>query len=92
MVIRGLYAIYSPGFPAILSPRLKNQTIRFFSYSADELLYLSEREKNVVTSLIQNIAAELRSPIDGLSQDVVISQIELLLTYSNRFTNVSSPE
>ena len=57
----------------------------FFSYSADELLYLSESEKNVVTSLIQNIAAELRSPIDGLSQDVVISQIELLLTYSNRF-------
>lgn len=57
----------------------------FFSYAASELLHLSETEKQTIISIFKIIEAELKTPIDELSQDVVISQIELLLTYSNRF-------
>lgn len=57
----------------------------FFSYSVTEALYLSEKEKQVIIGLFQNIGLELDSAIDQISQDVLISQVELLLNYSKRF-------
>lgn len=57
----------------------------FFSYSADETLHLSEKEKEVIINIFNNIKDELESRIDDFSQDVIISQIELMLTYANRF-------
>lgn len=57
----------------------------FFSYSANETLHLSEKEKEVIINIFKNIKDELESRIDDFSQDVIISQIELLLTYANRF-------
>jgi AraC-like DNA-binding protein len=57
----------------------------FFSYSADEALHLSEDEKEIIISIFKIIEKELKSRIDDFSQDVIISQIELLLNYSNRF-------
>ncbi|GAA3969672.1 helix-turn-helix domain-containing protein [Mucilaginibacter dorajii] len=57
----------------------------FFSYSANEGLHLSDQEKATIISVFQMIEEELNSRIDDLSQDVIISQIELLLTYADRF-------
>jgi len=57
----------------------------FFSYSAAEALYLSDREKITILSIYQFIKDELEQRIDKFSQDVIISQIELLLNYANRF-------
>lgn len=57
----------------------------FFSYSANETLHLSEKEKAVIMSIFKNIEEELDSRIDEFSQDVMISHIELLLNYANRF-------
>ncbi len=41
----------------------------------------------MITSTIQNIAQEYYSVIDSYTQDVIISHIELLLNYCNRFYN-----
>ncbi len=57
----------------------------FFSYTANEALHLSEKEKDTIFSIFGIIDDELNSRIDDFSQDVIISQIELLLNYSNRF-------
>jgi AraC-like DNA-binding protein len=57
----------------------------FFSYSAAEALYLSEKEKAVILSIYRFIQDELNERIDKFSQDVIISQIEVLLNYANRF-------
>ncbi|RRA98118.1 helix-turn-helix domain-containing protein [Larkinella rosea] len=57
----------------------------FFSYSTRETLHLSEDEKRTIFEIFQMIEKELSSRIDDFSQDVVISQIELLLNYANRF-------
>lgn len=57
----------------------------FFSYSANEALHLSDQEKAVILSIFDIMNDELRSRIDEFSQDVMISQIELLLNYANRF-------
>lgn len=59
----------------------------FFSYSVNEALHWSEQEKEVIVSIFKNIGDELNSRIDAFSQDVIITQIELLLNYSNRFYN-----
>ena len=57
----------------------------FFSYSTNETLHLSEDEKATIIEIFKMIENELNSRIDDFSQDVVISQIELLLNYANRF-------
>lgn len=57
----------------------------FFSYSANEALHLSDKEKATIMSIFAIIEEELNGRIDDFSQDVIISQIELLLNYSNRF-------
>lgn len=63
----------------------KIKTYGFFSYSANEALHLSEKEKETIISIFKIIEEELNSRIDDFSQDVIISQIELLLNYANRF-------
>ncbi|RYD81031.1 MAG: AraC family transcriptional regulator [Sphingobacteriales bacterium] len=57
----------------------------FFSYSANEALHLSDEEKETILSIFVLIEKELKSRIDDFSQNVIISQLELLLNYSNRF-------
>ena len=57
----------------------------FFSYSAAEALYLSEKEKATILSIYTFVQEELSERIDKFSQDVIVSQIELLLNYANRF-------
>lgn len=59
----------------------------FFAYTVNESLLVSDKEKKVLIGLFENIAAELDSNTDSFSQDVLVSQIELLLNYSNRFYN-----
>lgn len=66
------------------------KTIRkygFFDYAVNEALFLSEQEKAVITGIFESIQRELQSSIDHFSQDIIISQIEQLLNYSNRFYN-----
>ncbi|WP_236636855.1 helix-turn-helix domain-containing protein [Sinomicrobium soli] len=57
----------------------------YFSYSAAEALYLSEKEKATILSIYRFIQEELSERTDKFSQDVIISQIEVLLNYANRF-------
>ncbi len=59
----------------------------FFSYNVSEALFLSAKEKEIISNLFASIANELNNNIDHFSQDVLVSQIELLLNYSNRFYN-----
>lgn len=57
----------------------------FFSYDTNEALHLSDTEKKLIISLMDNINNELHTAIDEISQDVIVSYIEVLLNYSNRF-------
>ncbi|HXD94737.1 MAG TPA: helix-turn-helix transcriptional regulator [Bacteroidia bacterium] len=57
----------------------------FFDYSVNEALFLSEKEEATINNIIQNIQQEYHSNIDKFSQSIIISQIETLLNYSERF-------
>lgn len=57
----------------------------FFSYSANEALHLSDKEKETIISIFRNLEEELNSRIDDFSHDIVIAHVELLLNYADRF-------
>lgn len=59
----------------------------FFSYAVNEALHLSEKEEKMLESIFKNIEQEYQTSIDEFSQDVMISHLELLLNYCNRFYN-----
>lgn len=59
----------------------------FFDYSVNEALFLSEKEQRIIVGIIQNIQSECQTNIDKFSQDIIISQLEVLLNYSDRFYN-----
>lgn len=57
----------------------------FFDYSVNEALFLSEDEEIKVNQIIENIKQEYQTNIDKFSQNIIISQLETLLNYSDRF-------
>jgi AraC family transcriptional activator of pobA len=57
----------------------------YFDYSVNEALYLSEKEETTIITIMQNVEQEYHSNIDKFSQNVIIAQLELLLTYAERF-------
>lgn len=59
----------------------------FFAYAVSEALFLSDKEKKIISALFENILTELNNNIDAFSQDVLVAQIELLFHHSNRFYN-----
>jgi AraC family transcriptional activator of pobA len=81
----GFTMLIHPDFLSGYPLAIKIKTYGFFSYSVNEALHLSDQEKETVISIFKKIDEELRGRIDDFSQDVIVSQIETLLNYSNRF-------
>ncbi|TDO73637.1 helix-turn-helix protein [Flavobacterium chryseum] len=65
----------------------KIKQYEYFGYSVYEALHLSDKEEKMIIGIMHNIRQEYQSNIDKFSQDVIIAQIELLLTYAERFYN-----
>lgn len=57
----------------------------FFNYEINEALHLSEKEESVLSNLIDLIENEINERIDNHSQKILVSNIELILSYSQRF-------
>ena len=57
----------------------------FFSYAVNEALHLSNEEQQIIEAIILNIKNEINSRLDNFSQDVIVSNLELILSYANRF-------
>jgi AraC-like DNA-binding protein len=66
-----------------LNSKMKDYS--FFSYEMAEALHLSEKEKQLLFECIVKIQTELKENIDDYSQTIIVSTIELLLNYCNRF-------
>lgn len=56
----------------------------FFSYAVNEALHLSETEEKNIVGICQKIDEEYQH-VDRQTQDIILSQIDLLLNYSIRF-------
>jgi AraC family transcriptional activator of pobA len=81
----GLTMLFHPDFLTGYPLAKKIKQYGFFSYSVNEALHLSDKERETVISIFKIIDDELQNRIDDFSQDVIISQIETLLNFSNRY-------
>jgi AraC family transcriptional activator of pobA len=70
-------------FGTMLAKNIKKY--EYFRYSINEALFLSAREEDVLNKIVENIEQEYQSNIDIHSQQIIVSQIETLLAYSQRF-------
>ncbi|SEA01482.1 Helix-turn-helix domain-containing protein [Arachidicoccus rhizosphaerae] len=63
----------------------KIKQYEYFGYSVNEALLLSDKEEAIIINLLNNIRQEYESRMDDYSREVMIAQLELLLTYAERF-------
>jgi len=64
------------------------KTIRqydFWDYTLSETLFLSEKEEAAINNIIQSIFEEYQTNIDRFSKSIMISHIEALLNYADRY-------
>jgi hypothetical protein len=59
----------------------------FWDYSFNEALFLSAKEEGIINNIIQIIFQEYNANIDKFTRQIIITQIESLLTYAHRFYN-----
>lgn len=74
--------------PDLLRKSALGRTIEdysFFNYEVHEALHLSDEEKRSLTELADKIKREYRQNIDKHSQQIIITNIELLLNYCKRY-------
>ncbi|MEH6705792.1 MULTISPECIES: helix-turn-helix domain-containing protein [Flavobacteriaceae] len=57
----------------------------FFGYAVNEALFLSEKEENIIIDILKNIQREYQANIDKFSENIIITQVELLLNYAERY-------
>ena len=57
----------------------------FFNYESNEALHVSDDEKKSLTELVNKIEKEYNQNIDKHSQELIISNIDLLLKYCKRY-------
>lgn len=57
----------------------------FFEYSTNESLHLSYNENEIIHNIVHNIEMEYSTNQDEFTKDIIISQIEALLKYCDRF-------
>lgn len=83
----GCCLVFHPDLIANYPLAKKIKSYGFFFYALNEALHLSDKEEMMITAMLHNIRQECLNPIDTFSQDVIVSHIELLLNYGNRFYN-----
>lgn len=66
-----------------LARRIKDYS--FFHYEANEALHLSEAEKATLLDCMERIRKEYDQNIDGHTQGLIVSNLEVLLNYCDRF-------
>lgn len=66
-----------------LARAMKNY--HFFSYSSNEALHLSERERQIIINGFKEIQEELQHAIDKHSKQILAANIEVILNHCERF-------
>jgi AraC family transcriptional regulator, transcriptional activator of pobA len=66
-----------------LAVNIKKYT--FLNYAVREALFLSEKEENIIYEIFQKIKDEYQANLDNFSQHIIVSQLQLLLNYAERF-------
>ncbi|CAM1343379.1 helix-turn-helix domain-containing protein [Tenacibaculum amylolyticum] len=63
----------------------KIKQYNFFNYNVNEALHLSPKEEQIIKDIFKNIEIEYLNNQDEFSKEIIISQLETLLKYADRF-------
>ncbi|MDF7820720.1 helix-turn-helix transcriptional regulator [Runella sp. MFBS21] len=83
--LEGWMLFIHPDFLWSTSLAKKIKQYDFFDYATHEALFLSDKEETLINGIIENIKNEYESNIDKFSQDIIVSHLETLLNYAERF-------
>jgi AraC family transcriptional regulator, transcriptional activator of pobA len=83
--LKGWMMFIHPDFFWGTSLANKIKKYEFFDYSVNEALFLSDKEEAIINGIVENIKNEYHSNMDKFSQDIMISHLEALLNYAQRF-------
>lgn len=61
------------------------KSYNFFNYNVNEALHLSPKEEKTIKSVFQNIETEYQNNQDEFSKDIILTHLEALLKYADRF-------
>lgn len=83
--VNGWGLFFHPDFIRNSALGKKISEYTFFRYEENEALHLSADEQNTLTTILQQIEKEYNTNIDRHSQELLISNLELLLNYCKRY-------
>jgi AraC family transcriptional activator of pobA len=83
--LEGYWLVIHPDFIQGSALAKNIRQLGYFSYAVNEALHLSDEEKETITLLLADITRESKLATDSFSQPIIIKQIELLLSYCDRF-------
>lgn len=63
----------------------KIKKYNFFNYNVNEALHLSPKEEQIIKDIFKSIQIEYQNNQDEFSKKIIISQLETLLNYADRF-------
>jgi len=83
--LEGWMLFIHPDFLWNTSLAKKIKKYEYFGYATHEALFLSDKEEQVINDIVKNIKEEYHSNIDKFSQDIIVSHLETMLNYAERF-------
>jgi AraC-like DNA-binding protein len=81
----GWLLAFHPDFVRKYPLGMKIGKLKFFSYETNEALHISDTERSLIEGIMENIYGEYGRSTDEHTQDIIVSQLEVLLNYSERF-------
>ena len=82
---KGWMLLFHPDFIRKYPLGAKIGKYKFFSYETNEALHISDEERSLIEGIISTMHDEYNRSIDEHSQDIVVSQLDVLLNYAERF-------
>jgi AraC-like DNA-binding protein len=81
----GWMLAFHPDFIRKYPLGVKISKLKFFSYETNEALHISDSERSLIEGIMENLYGEYKRNIDEHTQDIIVSQLEVLLNYAERF-------
>lgn len=85
--VRGFVLVVHPDFLHGYELASSIKEYGYFSYTTNEALHLSEKEEKTIFDIIANVEQEIDINMDSFTQDLLVSNLDLLLKYCDRYYN-----
>lgn len=83
--VEGWMLFIHPDFLWNTSLATKLKQYEYFEYATHEALFLSDKEQTLIQGIVGTIRTEYEANLDSFSQNIIVSHLETLFNYAERF-------